>query len=118
MGIAANIYVQLALELGLDSANGNEEEEDDESEYEDESKRPSTAVARNVVQAWAATRFEQEQDRWWLRAFVAARVQPAVVTLALAYEFDVERSKATRLGLLRKNRLHDEEGDAPSAESM
>lgn len=115
--IAANIYVQLALELGLDSASGNEEEEDNESEYEDESKRPSTAVARNTVQVWVATRFEQEQDRWWLHAFVAAHVQPAVVTLALAYEFDVERSKAARLGLLRKKRLHDEEEDAPSAES-
>ena len=114
--ISANIYVQLAVELGLDATGDEEHDEDDkddedESGYVDESRRLSASMAREAVQAWVAKRFEEEEDCWWLSSFVATRVRPAAIALALAYEFDVERSKAARLRLSRKKKRQQQEED-------
>lgn len=106
--ISRNLYIQLAVERDLLRANddgGGGDDEDVESSFEEMVSRvPSFNAAREAVQVWVASRFDEHTDSWWLQGFISAQVKPAAVTLALAFEFDKDRSKSVRRGLKRKER--------------
>jgi hypothetical protein len=102
--VANQSYVQMTVLNGLGSAalSGDESHGDDD-EYLMR-PLPDAVSARGLVQAWIATKFEEASDPWWLTDFIALNVKPSVVTLALAYEFDEDKSKYLRKHNRRKEK--------------
>jgi Myb-like DNA-binding domain len=92
------------LRANDDGGGGDDDGDgDEESSFEEmESRVPSFNAAREAVQVWVASCFDEHTDSWWRQEFISAQVKPAAVTLALAFEFDKDRSKSVRRGLKRK----------------
>jgi hypothetical protein len=78
--ISTNVYLQLAKARGLYKRNKGI------------ASSIASKEARDHVKEWVVSKFDSEPEPSWISLFIVSDVQPIVTTLAMAYDFDEERS--------------------------